>query len=54
MKAEDEFNRIAQGTIDKAARIQCDASEFIEGLKYIQSEIQVAIEAARSDLAHEL
>lgn len=44
---EDQFMEIANQTIEKAVRVQCSVGEYVEGLRLIIAEIEIAIQSAR-------
>ncbi len=49
-KLDEKFENIAQKAVDTASDVKCSVEDYIEGLRLIREEIDVAIEAAKSDL----
>lgn len=49
-RTDEKFDEIAQDVITRASAVRCPIEDYIAGLRYIQSEIDTAVEAAQQDL----
>jgi hypothetical protein len=45
--ADEAFEKLAQQLIEAADKVKCSLDDYIAGLRYILSEIEVSIQAAK-------
>ena len=50
MDTEEQFDDVAQKTIELATRVRCSTEEYIEGLRHIIATVKDSLNAAEEDL----
>lgn len=52
MTTEEQFEEIAEDAIKRAEAVGCGFSEFVDGLRAIQSSVKERADLAQDELSH--